>query len=305
MKAVAIEGFGGREVLRVVEMSVPEPEAGEVRVAVHAAGVGPWDVKTREGIFGGRKFPRVLGTEGAGVVDAVGAGVSDVEVGEAVIVYASGCYAEYVTAPADRLVPKPESLSFEEAAAVPVAGVTAYQALADELGVRAGETVLVAGATGGVGTFAVQLAKRLGARVVGTASARNHEYLTSLGADGAVDYSDPDWPERVREIVPDGVDAALDCVGGETFHRLFASVRDGGRVVSIAAFGESHDERGISHASFSARPTPERLGRLASYLREGKLHVEVSQVLPLEEAVRAHEIVERGHTRGKVVLKVR
>jgi NADPH2:quinone reductase len=304
MRAIAIEGFGGRDRLKLVELPTPEPGPDEVLVRVRAAGVGPWDTKTRKGLFGERSFPHVLGVEASGIVESAGENVADLRGGDEVYVYSGGCYAEYVAAPAQKVARRPASLSFEEAAGAPVAGSTAYQGIVEEIGLKEGETVLIAGAAGGVGTMAVQIAASLGARVLSTASPRNHAYLRSLGAAEAIDYHG-DWVAAVRTIALDGVDAVFDCVGGETFRRSFEAVRDGARVVTIVAFGEKIEPgRGITHHAFSARAERRKLEKLSEMFDAGKLRVEVEDVLPLEEAAKAHERVEAGHTRGKIVLRV-
>ena len=304
MRAVAIEGFGGRDRLKLVDLPIPEPGADEILVRVRAAGVGPWDAKTREGLFGKRSFPYVLGVEASGVVESAGANVADLRGGDEVYLYSGGCYAEYVAAPAEKVARKPAALSFEEAAGVPVAGSTAYQGIVEEIGLKEGETVLIAGAAGGVGTMAVQIAASLGARVLGTASPRNRDYLLSLGAAEAIDYHG-DWVGAARTIAPDGVDAVFDCVGGEAFRRGFEAVRDGGRVVTIVAFGEEVvPGRGITHRAFSARSERRKLEKLSGMFDAGELRVEMEDVLPLEQAAEAHERVEAGHTRGKIALRV-
>ena len=304
MRAIAIEGFGGRDRLKLVDLTTPKLGPDDVFVRVRAAVVGPWDVKTREGIFGERSFPRVLGVEASGVVESVGENVADLREGDEVYVYSGGCYAEYVAAPTEKVARKPESLSFEEAAGVPVAGSMAYQGIVEEIGLKGGETVLIAGAAGGVGAMAVQIAASLGARVLGTASPRNHDYLRSLGAAKAIDYHG-DWVSAARTNASGGVDAAFDCVGGETFRRSFDAVRDGGRVVTIIAFGEEVEPgRGINYHAFSARAERRKLEKLSGMFDAGKLLLEIEDVLPLEEAAKAHERVEAGHTRGKIVLRV-
>src|SRR5919206_5319578 len=199
MRAIAIEGFGGIERLKLVDLPTPEPGSDDVLIRVRAAGVGPWDVKTREGLFGKRSFPCVLGIETSGIVEGAGENVADLREGDEVYVYSGGCYAEYVAAPAQKVAHKPASLSFEEAAGVPVAGSTAYQGIVEEIGLKEGEAVLIVGATGGVGTMAGQIATSLGARVLGTASSRNHDYLLSLGATEAIDYHE-DWVAVVRTV---------------------------------------------------------------------------------------------------------
>jgi NADPH:quinone reductase-like Zn-dependent oxidoreductase len=304
MRAIAIEGFGGRERLKLMDLPTPEPGQDDVLVRVRAAGIGPWDTKTREGLLGERSFPHVLGFEGSGIVENAGENVADLHEGDEVYVYSGGCYAEYVAAPANKAARKPASLSFEEAAGVPVAGSTAYQGIVEEIGLKEGETVLVTGAAGGVGTMALQIAASLGARVLGTASPPNHDYLRSLGVTEAIDYHG-DWVAAARTIAPDGVDAVFDCVRGETFRRSFEAVRDGGRVVTIVAFGEEVEPgRGITHHAFSARAERRKLEKLSEMFDAGKLRVEIEEVLPLEEAAKAHERVEAGHTRGKIVLEV-
>ncbi len=304
MRAIAIEGFGGTDRLQLVDLPAPEPGPDHVLVRVRAAGVGPWDIKTREGLFGKRSFPYVLGIEGSGVVESAGENVADLREGDEVYVYSGGCYAEYVAAPAQKVARKAETLSFEGAAGVPVAGSVAYQGTVEEIGLEEGETVLIAGAAGGVGTMAAQIAASLGARVLGTASPRNHDYLLSLGAAEAIDYHG-DWVAAVRAVAPGGVDAVFDCVGGETFRRSFGTVRDGGRVVTIVAFGEEVEPgRGITHHAFSARAQRRKLEKLSEMLDAGKLRVELEEILPLGEAAKAHERVEAGHTRGKIVLRV-
>jgi NADPH:quinone reductase-like Zn-dependent oxidoreductase len=304
VRAIAIEDFGGRDRLRLVDLPTPEPGPDDVLVRVRAAGVGPWDTKTREGLFGKRSFPHILGVEASGIVESAGENVADLRDGDEVYVYSGGCYAEYVAAPAQKVAPKPVSLSFEEAAGAPIAGSTAYQGIVEEIGLKEGETILITGAAGGVGTMAVQIAASLGARVLGTASPRNHDYLRSLGADEAMDYHG-DWVAAVRTIAPSGLDAVFDCVGGETFRRSFEAVRDGGRVVTIVAFGEEVEPgREISHHAFSARAQRRKLEKLSEMFDAGKLRVEIEDVVPLEEAAKAHERVETGHTRGKIVLEV-
>lgn len=307
MRAIAIEEFGGSDKLQLVDLPTPEPGSDEVLIRVRAAGVGPWDVMSRQGVFGDREFPFVPGFEPAGVVEAVGGDVEGFDEGDEVFAYRfpGGGYAEYVAASQDITAHKPGSLSFEETAGVPVAGTTAHQGLVDELGVQEGETVLVTGASGGVGTMAVQIAANiLGARVIGTASTRNHEYLRDLGADEAIDYNG-DWVTAVREVAPDGVDAVLECAGGDTLERSFETLRDEGRVAYIVPVEEEPEPpRGISAHFFSAQPDGDRLAALASMFDAGQLRMNLQEVVPLEEAARAHDIVEEGHTRGKIVLGI-
>ncbi len=307
MRAIAIDAFGDRQRLR--QMDLPQPGIGpeEVLLRVRAAGVGPWDISAREGRFGDREFPYVPGFEASGTVESVGESGSNLSEGDEVYAYRypGGCYAEYLAAPARFVARKPASLTFEQAAGVPVAGITAHQGIVDEIGLSPAETVLVTAAAGGVGTFAVQVAASIGARVIGTASPANHDYLRSLGATEAIDYNEGDWVAAVREASGGGVDAVLECAGGETLTRSFDAVRDGGRVAYIVpAEQEPQPPRGISAHFFGGKPDASRLRRLAELFNEGLLAVHLQEVVPLEEASRAHELIEAGHTRGKIVLGI-
>jgi NADPH:quinone reductase-like Zn-dependent oxidoreductase len=294
MRAIAIDEFGGREKLRLADVPEPRLLPDGVRIAIEVAGVNPVDWKTREGRQVPRfphVFPVVLGWDAAGVVEEVGAAVTRVSPGDEVFAYCrkhfigEGTYCEQVVVPQEFVAAKPASLSWEEAGAVPLAALTAWQCLVDRLEIAEGETVLVHAAAGGVGHFAVQFAVALGARVVGTASAANEEFVRGLGAE-FLDY-------RTRRL-PTNVDAALDPIGGETLE-LTKRVAD--RVVSIV-------EPGAGHAYHYVRPDGVQLAEIGRMLDEGRLRVHVQQAFPLEEAVAAHELLETGHVRGKLVLTV-
>jgi NADPH:quinone reductase-like Zn-dependent oxidoreductase len=306
MKAVTVSQFGGPEVLTVDDLPVPEPGPGEVLVQTQAAGVGPWDTKMRGG-GRPRPLPYVPGAELSGLVALVGAGVDAWAVGTAVISYPAltGCYAEYVVVPEDRLAVAPASVNAILAAGLPVCGVTALQGVVEELDVTAGQTVLITGAAGGVGGMAVQLAGSRGARVIGTAGPENHGYLERLGAAVAVDYHEPDWVEAVRKEAPDGVDAVFDCVGGATLPESFGALRDAGRAVTIVARDDQLEApRGISWKIFYSAGTTARLTAAARLVDEGAITIDVTRTFRLGEAAQAHAAVETGHTRGKVVLIV-
>jgi NADPH:quinone reductase-like Zn-dependent oxidoreductase len=294
MRAIAIDEFGGREKLRLADVPEPRLLPDGVRIAIEVAGVNPVDWKTREGRQVPRfphVFPVVLGWDAAGVVEEVGAAVTRVSPGDEVFAYCrkhfigEGTYCEQVVVPQEFVAAKPASLSWVEAGAVPLAALTAWQCLVDRLEIAEGETVLVHAAAGGVGHFAVQFAVALGARVVGTASAANEEFVRGLGAE-FLDY-------RTRRL-PTNVDAALDPIGGETLE-LTKRVAD--RVVSIV-------EPGAGHAYHYVRPDGVQLAEIGRMLDEGRLRVHVQQAFPLEEAVAAHELLETGHVRGKLVLTV-
>lgn len=292
MRAVAIDEFGGREKLRVADVPEPRLLPDGVRIAIRAVGVNPVDWKTREGRQAPRfphVFPVVLGWDAAGVVEEVGPAVTRVRPGDEVYAYCrkhfigEGTYCEQVVVPQEFVAAKPASLSWEEAGAVPLAALTAWQCLTERLALQEGETVLVHAAAGGVGHFAVQIAVALGARVVGTASAANEEFVRGLGAE-FVDY-------RTGPL-PDSMDAALDPIGGET---LAQTTRLAGRVVSIVEPGEGHDYHYV-------RPDGAQLEALARLIEDGHIRPHVQQVFPLGEAATAHELLEAGHVRGKLVL---
>jgi NADPH:quinone reductase-like Zn-dependent oxidoreductase len=269
-----------------------------VLVRVHAASVNPVDWKTRSERQ--TEFPAVLGHDLSGVVEtsrAEGLAQGDEVFGNP----PSGTYAELAVASAEVLAPKPAGLSHEQAAALPIAGLTAWQALFDTAGLESGQTALVAGAAGGVGHLAVQFAKRAGARVIGTGSSRNRDFVLGLGADEYVDYTEQNVGEAVS-----GVDVAFDTVGGETTESLVPTLREGGIVVTIAAAPpeEAAGERGARAELLIAAPNPEQLRQIGELVAAGEMRVEISEVLPLSEIRRAHELSETGHTRGKIVLTV-
>jgi NADPH:quinone reductase-like Zn-dependent oxidoreductase len=308
VRAIGIHEFGGRDKLQLLDLPEPKVPPDFVKIEIRAAGVNPVDWKIREGLSEPRfpvVFPVVPGWDAAGVVAEVGAAVTEFAPGDEVYAYCrkhflgEGTYAEYVSVPDASVARKPESLSFEQAAAIPLASLTAYQALFLAAGLTAGERVLVSAAAGGVGSFAVQLAIDAGAEVIGVASEQHRDRVLELGAYEVIDRSH-DVVEAVRELVPDGVDVVFDLYGDE---RLGDAVRDGGRLVSIAS-PPSYSERGVVASYVFVRPDGELLEELAALADDGRLVVDIEEVLPLEEAARAHELSEAGHVRGKLVLRV-
>jgi NADPH2:quinone reductase len=306
VRAIGIREFGGRDRLELLELPEPKVAPDGVKIRVHAAGVNPVDWKLREGRLAPRfphVFPVVPGWDAAGVVEEVGPAVVEVAPGDEVIAYCrkhfvgEGTYAELVSVPVGFVARKPETASFEQAAGLPLVGLTAYQALFFSAGLTAGESVLVQAAAGGVGSAAVQLAVDAGAEVIGVASEANRDHVLALGAYEVVDRAG-DVAGVVRELVPGGVDVAFDLYGDET---LGDAVRDGGRIVSIAA-PPTYRERDVVPSYVFVRPNGEELDELARLYDEGRLVVELQEVLPLEEAARAHEVSEAGHVRGKLVL---
>lgn len=324
MRAIVIDAFGGPEVLHWAEVPKPEPGPGEALVRVAYAGVNPADWKTREGMLSKYidcQFPFVLGFDLAGVVEAVGPGVAALKPGDRVFGTsrlgqgANGSYAEYTTAYAAMLAPVPDGVALAEAAAMPTAGTTAYGGLVDAGGLRAGQTVLINGGAGGVGSIAIQIVKAFGAQVAVTCAAANADYVSSLGADLAIDYRAGDVPSAVRRWAPEGVDLVLDAVGLDTLlPSATAVVKPGGRYVEIEtlmsaasaariADAARQGVRIISNMAAIAR-LPEHLAGLARLISEGRVRIPALELMPLGEAARAHERIAQGHVRGKIVLDV-
>jgi NADPH2:quinone reductase len=312
MKAVSIDTFGGEEVLQYRELEKPAPAKGEVLIRVKAAGVNPVDWKIREGLLKTRlphQFPIILGWDVAGTIAALGPGCRRFKKGDAVYAYArkpiikDGCYAEFVALPEKNVAAKPATLDFAQAASIPLAALTAWQSLFDAAGLKKGQTVLIHAAAGGVGGFAVQLAKGAGARVLATASAANHEYCRGLGADEVIDYTSVDFVEAVRSLAPKGVDVAYDTVGGEVQDRSIAVVRKGGTLVTILApTPAAQQAKGIRLRYVFVAPNAAQLKRLAALADAGRLRTHLAAVLPLAQAAEAHRMIRTGHTRGKIVL---
>ena len=307
MRAALAQQLSGIDSVELGELPDPVPAAGQALIRVHGAGVGPWDVGFLGGGFPGLPLPFVPGQEVAGVVEAVGDGAG-VEPGErvyAVLFPAGGGFAELALASADRLAPMPATANFVEAAGLVIGAGTAYEGLIDRGRLQAGETVLITAAAGGVGSAAVQIAAAVGARVVAVASPANHDYLLSLGASEVFDYHAADWPQRVRAVVPGGVDLLFDGAGGQTRDQALDAVRDGGRAVSIVLQGAPlRLGRGITGESFAARGGRQRLEQLAALVDAGELRPQAETVLPLERAREALARVAARHTRGKIVLHI-
>jgi NADPH:quinone reductase-like Zn-dependent oxidoreductase len=309
MKAVRIHEYGGPEVLKHEDVAKPKPAAGEVLVRIHAAGVNPVDYKIRAGARKERlpfTLPIIIGYDLSGVVESVGEDVKDLKEGSEVFgrmdFLRIGSYAEYATPNESEVVLKPASLDHFHAAAMPVAALTAWQALFDQAKLVAGQTVLIHGAGGGVGHFAVQFAKAKGLIVIATASGDNVPFAKQLGADEVVDYKAVKFEGHAR-----GVDAVLDTVGGETQERSWKVVKPGGILVSIVGIEDQSaaERHGVRGAAFMAHPDAEQLAEIAALVDEGRVEPVIETVLPLAEAAQAHRMLEKGGHRGKIVLKVR
>jgi NADPH:quinone reductase-like Zn-dependent oxidoreductase len=311
LRAIVIDRFGGPEELHEVEL--PEPPLGpdSVHIQVQSAGVNPVDTKIRQGAQAERfpfLWPVVLGWDVSGVVEAVGPAVSDFSPGDQVISYCRqdfvgrGAYAALMSVRSSQVARRGE-LDPIEAGGLPLAGLTAYQGLNDALAVGEGDTLAVRGASGGVGSFAVQIAKAQGARVVGIAGAEGEEFTRALGADEFLNYHREDAPERLREM---GVDALLDLAGGDQLDAYAAAVRDGGRVASVLVpvKPDRWADRSITARYVFVAPDAAQLAWLVELHRAGKLRIPVADTLPLAEAAEAHRRQEAGGLRGKLILTV-
>jgi NADPH:quinone reductase-like Zn-dependent oxidoreductase len=306
MKAVVAHEYGPPEVLKIEEAPRPEPSEDEALVRVIASSVNPADPLTLNGKYArefGTHLPLIPGYDIAGVVEKTGANVTKLKVGDAVYGYPTfgGGWADYVTVKQGEVAAKPKSLNFVEAAAVPMGALTAWQALVDVAKLQPGQTVLIHGGSGGVGSFAIQIAKARGARIIATASTANQDLLKQLGADLAVDYTKTKFEDVAKDV-----DVVLDPVGKETLARSYGIVKKGGIVMSLVARPDpvELEKRGIRGAGISVHPDSEDLAEIAQLIDAGKLKPIVTQVVPLSEAIAAQQQAATHHTRGKVVLRI-
>ncbi|MFI5139376.1 MAG: NADP-dependent oxidoreductase [Sphingobacteriales bacterium] len=308
MKAVLIYKYGGPEELKYEE-NVAEPAINpdDVLVKVFATSINPVDWKVREGHAKGltRVFPVILGWDVSGVITKTGDQVKNYKVGDEVFarpdVSRNGTYAEFVAVRANEIYFKPKTIDHIQSAAVPLAGLTAWQGLFDHGKLQAGQKILIHGAAGGVGTLAVQLAKWKGAYVIGTASEKNRAFLTELGADEVIDYHKENFEEKLKDI-----DVVFDTIGGETQIKSLQVLKPGGVLVSIVGIRDEAalKAKGIQGVQYMAQSVPENLKQLAELIDAGKLKPVIAEILPLKEIVKAHQLSEGGHTRGKIVLRV-
>lgn len=308
MKAVCIYGYGGPEVLTYEDAPRPHPRTGEVLIQLHAAGVNPLDWKVREGLLKAEHqstFPLVLGWDASGVIASVGSEIKRLKVGDEVYCRADtardGAYAEYIVVEEESVALKPRSIDHVHAAALPMSGLVAWQALFEVAAVTQGQRVLIHAAAGGVGHLAVQLAKWKGAHVIGTASARNHAFVRKLGADQVVDH------DTVRfETAVEPVDVVLDTLGGETQDRSWTVLKPDGLLVSLVSVPSAEKARalGVRAAFVLGKASASQLAEIATLVDAEGVKVIVETILPLSDATRAQELSQRGHTRGKIVLRV-
>jgi NADPH:quinone reductase-like Zn-dependent oxidoreductase len=303
MQVITVSKFGGPEVLQVSEADVPHPGPGEVLVRVLAAGVGPWDAALRRGGWAG-SLPYVPGGEFAGVV--VGDTGADAALDDGTPVYGypglTGCYAQYVTCPVEQLAPIPEELSAIEAAAAPIDAITAEQGLTDVLATGPGDRVLITAGAGGLGHFAVQIARILGASVVATASPQHHEFLHRLGADTVIDHTKPDWPEQVRDVTDGGAQKVLACAA-PTLDGAARAARDGA-LIATPVHAETPDTQRVRWHQYNGQASGTRLIHMAPWFDDESLAVILQARYYWQDAAEAHRVIERGHTQGKLVLVV-
>jgi NADPH:quinone reductase-like Zn-dependent oxidoreductase len=308
MKAIVVHEYGGPEVLKYEDVPRPEPKENEILVRVFAAGVNPVDGMIRSGMFAKYEknaFPLIPGADIAGVVEKTGNQVTKFKKGDPIYAYVSlknnGGYAEYALATEKEAAVKPQSLSYVEAAAVPIVALTAWQALIDSAKLSAGQSVLIHGGSGGVGSFAIQIAKLRRAKVFATASTPNQDLLKQLGADVAIDYTTQKFEDVAKDI-----DVVLDSVGKDTLARSYGIVKKGGFIATLVSRLDQAelDKHGIRGESISVKPSGTELGEIARLIDDKKIKVIVSQTFSLADAAKAQEQAATGHTRGKIVLKV-
>lgn len=314
MQAVILTEYGQPENLELKEVEKPNTNDDQVLIRIKAAGVNPVDTKIRAGTSGMCKkinLPVILGFDVSGIVEAVGKNVKEFNINDEVM----GCigfpglgkaYAEYTAADPVHLAHKPSNISFEEAAAVPLAGLTAYQTIHDHLQVQPGHRILIQAAAGGVGHLAVQFAKIAGAEVSGTASQKNIPFLKELGVDQAIDYKNSNFEDHVASL-----DAAMDAMGGEVLYRTIKCVKKGGRVVCLPSSTKDDpvaiklaEEQGIELVWPLMYPDQKQISQIADFMRQGQLKVRIGQTFPLKQIVQAHKQVESLHTTGKVVILI-
>lgn len=310
MRAANFSEFGGPEVVRVSSMDIPELKEGEVLIKVKAAGVNPVDAMIREGYYKDmipHSFPLIPGWDVAGVIEDRGHGARRFSIGDGVYGYARrpevkwGTFSEYLVIPDSYLATKPIKLNWHEAAGIPLAGLTAYQSLFEAGNLSEGQRVLIIGASGGVGSFGIQLAKVKNAEIIGVASKENHKYMKDLGADHTLDYKDQHIGEAAKQIFPDGVDLIFDCNGGESMNQSLEALKPSGKVVSTLSQGENVDPK-IDFQFIFVEPNAHQLEHLRKLADADKLRVKISKIYSLEETGEALEQINTLHTTGKIII---
>jgi NADPH:quinone reductase-like Zn-dependent oxidoreductase len=312
MNAACIEEYGDLKNIKIGQLNKPEAGEGEVLIRVKAAGVNPFDAAVAKGMLKDAipgEFPLIPGWDVAGVVEETGYAARRFQPGDEVYAYARrpkikhGTFAEYICLPEAYLAERPSNISMDEAGGIPLVGLTAYQSIFDFGELKKGQTLLILGASGGVGTIAIQLAKSVGAKVIGVASEANHEYMKELGADITIDYSDSHVGEAVKEAQPEGVDLIFHCSRGDSFAQVMETgvLKDSGKVVSITNSKPDISED-IEFKYVFVEPNSEQLEHIAALTDNGKIKVPVSKTYPLEETGQALQEIEKLHTRGKMII---
>lgn len=309
--AAYIDELGNVENLKIGEVELPETGEGEVLVRIKAAGVNPVDTAVVQGYLEGRiphEFPLIPGWDLSGVVEKRGFGARRFDEGDEVYAYARrpkvqwGTFAEYTVIPESYLSKKPGSISHEKTGSIPLVGLTAYQSLYDAGGLQEDQTVLILGASGGVGTFAIQLAKARGATVIGIASEKNFEYMKELGADETITYEETDIAESVLEVTPDGVDLIFDCSRGDALQKSIKALKNDGKLVSITKSKPDIDSN-IEFEYVFVEPNSKQLDHLRELVEEGKIEVPFTKTYQLDETAEALQQIQTLHTKGKIVIK--
>ena len=302
MKAIQINEYGDDKVLNYTDVERPEPKENEILVKVLAAAVNPVDLKIRNGKGKdfGMKLPLILGADFAGKVEEVGSEIRGFKKQDEVYgKILTDCYAEYVLVKEDELSKKPSNLDFENAASIPMGSLTAWQAIFDTAKLKSGQKILVHGASGGVGSMAVQIAKAKGAYVIGTASAQNKDFVNSLGADEFIDYSSTNFEDVVKDV-----DVVFDPIGGDTHKRSYQVLKKGGFLVSLVQ-QPSEDlmkKYNVQAAVMASQPNPKQLEEITGLIEKGKIKTRIEKVFPFSEVKEAHRLSEEGHVNGKIIL---
>lgn len=302
MKAIQINEYGDESVLNYTDVKRPKPEKDEILIKVHAASVNPvdWKIRDGKGEKFGMKLPLILGADLAGTVEETGASIQKFKKGDTVYgKILTGCYAEYVIVKENEISRKPNNINFEEAASIPMGALTSWQAIFDTAELKRGQKILIHAAAGGVGSMAVQLAKAKGAYVIGTASARNKDFVKDLGADEFIDYTSTNFEDVIHDV-----DVVYDTIGGDTHKRSFRVLKEGGYLVSLVEkpSEEMLQKYKVSGKVISSVPHPSQLEKITDLVEAGKIKAHVEKSLPLSKAKEAQKMSKKGHTRGKIIL---
>lgn len=315
MKAMVIDSFGGVDMLKMADVDMPKPKDNEVLIQIEYTAVNPVDWKIREGLLKSRmphEFPLILGWDASGIIRETGKNVRNLKVGDEVFAYCrkpiikEGTYAEFICFDAAHVARKPKNINFAQAAAIPLVALTAWQALFDFAGLKKDQSILIHAGSGGVGSFAIQFAKHIGAKVFTTCSESNHAYVKKLGADFCIDYKKENFVQKVQELASGKIDVVFDTIGGKTLRESLDILKPGGCIVSIVEQigGELASKNKIRAGYVFVRPDGQQLEEIARLIDQGKIQAPDIQEMGLNEAAKAQEKSKEGHTKGKIVLKV-